>query len=102
MGALWRGDVDAALSMAEGYREQAKNIERLDMLLQYLLDRRPYLADYQTRRITYQYNGSGHVDKANDLNDLIVAQRQKGTGMHWSEDTNDGLAALKTLMLNNG
>ena len=35
-------------------------------------------------------------------NDLIVAQRQKGTGMHWSEQTSDGLAALKTLMLNGG
>jgi hypothetical protein len=99
LGALWRHDVDAALSMAEGYREQAKNLERLDILIQYLLDRRPYLADYHTRRITCQYNGSGHVEKANDL---IVAQRQKNTGMHWSEDTSDGLAALKTLMLNDG
>jgi hypothetical protein len=99
LGALWRRDVDTALSMAEEYRDQAKNLERLDMLMQYLLDRRPYLADYHTRRITCQYNGSGHVEKANDL---MVAQRQKGTGMHWSEDTSDGLAALKTLMLNDG
>jgi hypothetical protein len=99
MGALWRCDVDAALSMAEGYREQAKNLERLDILLQYLLDRRPYLADYHARRITCQYNWSCHVEKDNDL---IVAQRQKNTGMHWSEDTSDGLAALKTLMLNDG
>jgi len=99
LGALWRQEVDAALAMAEAYRDQAKNLERLDILLQYLLDRRPFFADYRTRRITCQYNGSGHVEKANDL---IVAQRQKNTGMHWSENTSDGLAALKTLMLNDG
>ena len=96
---FWRGEVEAALSMAEGYRDQAKNLERLDMLITYLRDRCSYLADYRTRRNTCQYNGSGHVEKANDL---IVAQRQKNTGMHWSEDTSDGLAALKTLMLNDG
>ena len=96
---LWRGEVDAALALVEGYRDEAKNLERLDMLLAYLRDRRPYLADYRTRRNTCKYIGSGHVEKANDLS---VAQRQKNTGMHWSEETSDGLAALKTLMLNGG
>jgi hypothetical protein len=96
---LWHGEVDAALALAEGYRDEAKNLERLDMLLAYLRDRSPYLTDYCRRRNSCEYVGSGHVEKANDL---IVAQRQKGTGMHWSEETSDGLAALKTLMLNGG
>lgn len=96
---LWHGEVDAALLQAEAYRDEAKNLERLDMLLAYLRDRRPYLADYGSRRNSCEYVGSGHVEKANDR---IVAQRQKGTGMHWSEETSDGLAALKTLLLNGG
>jgi hypothetical protein len=33
---------------------------------------------------------------------LIVARRQKHQGMHWSEQTSDSLAALRTLMLNGG
>ena len=40
-----------------------------------------------------------HVEKANDL---IVARRQKNRGMQWSQETSDGLAALRTLMLNGG
>ncbi len=35
-------------------------------------------------------------------NDLLVARRQKNRGMQWSEATSDGLAALRTLMLNGG
>lgn len=97
--ALWTGQVPIALSLLEAYRSQAKNVEQLDELLQYLRDRQPFLPHYAERRRMREYIGSGHVEKANDL---LVAQRQKGLGMHWSEDTSDGLAALKTLMLNGG
>jgi hypothetical protein len=45
------------------------------------------------------YLGGAHAEKANDL---MVARRQKNKGMHWSQDTSDALAALKTLMLNGG
>lgn len=31
-----------------------------------------------------------------------MAQRQKGQGMHWSLETSEALAALRTLMLNGG
>ena len=37
------------------------------------------------------------MEKANDL---LVARRQKGKGMHWSGETSDALAALRTLLLN--
>ncbi len=43
--------------------------------------------------------GGGHAEKAYDL---IVARRQKHNGRHWSEETADSLAALKTLMPNEG
>ena len=31
-----------------------------------------------------------------------MARRQKRGGMHWSLETSDGLAALRTLVLNGG
>lgn len=96
---LWRGDVDEAVQFLHGYREQAKNLEKLDELTNYLKARKPFIPDYQARRRQRQYIGSGHVEKANDL---IVARRQKRKGMHWSLETSDSLAALKTLMLNQG
>ena len=96
---LWHGEVDAAIALLEAYRPQARNVERLEELIQYLRDRQPYLPNDRQRRRDRQYIGSGHAEKANDL---IVAQRQKGAGMHWSLATSDALAALRTLMLNGG
>ena len=96
---LWQGEVDAAIEMLEAYRPQARNLDRLEELLQYLSARRAYIPNYRQRRRECQYIGSAHVEKANDL---LVAQRQKGAGMHWSLQTSDALAALRTLMLNGG
>lgn len=98
-GHLWQGEVDAAIGLLEAYRPQARNHERLAELIAYLRDRQPYIPNYRQRRRERQYIGSGHAEKANDL---IVAQRQKGAGMHWSLETSDALAALRTLMLNGG
>jgi len=96
---LWRGQVDEAIAVLEAYRSQARNEERLDELLVYLRERQPYIENYRERRSEREYIGSGHVEKANDL---IVAKRQKGAGMHWSLESSDALAALRTLMLNGG
>jgi hypothetical protein len=96
---LWHGEVDAAIGVLEAYRPQARNLERLEELLAYLRERQPYIPNYRERRREREYIGSGQVEKANDL---IVAKRQKGAGMHWSLATSDALAALRTLMLNGG
>lgn len=96
---LWRGQVDDALTLLEAYRPQARDSESLDKLITYLTDRRTYLPNYKERRTHQQYIGSAHTEKANDL---IVARRQKHQGMHWSEETSDALAALRTLLLNGG
>jgi hypothetical protein len=96
---LWRGDVAAAIAVLEAYRPKAKNAEVLDTLVAYLGAREAWIPNYRQRRIEQQYIGSGQVEKANDL---IVARRQKGRGMQWSWDTSDALAALRTLMLNQG
>lgn len=97
--ALWQGKVEDAVDLLEAYRSQAKNLEVLDQLQGYLRERRPFIVNYQQRRVSRCYIGSGHVEKANDL---LVAQRQKGQGMHWSEDTSAALAQLRTLLLNGG
>ena len=96
---LWRGLVQDALDILEEYRPQSKNIEKLDELIQYLQKRQAFIPNYRERRSQRQYIGSAHVEKGNDL---IVARRQKHQGMHWSEQTSDALAALRTLVLNGG
>ena len=70
-----------------------------DGLIAYLQARAEWIPNYRQRRREQQYSGSGQVEK---VNDLLVARRQKQRGMQWSEATSDGLAALRTLMLNGG
>jgi len=96
---LWRGDVEGACAFLEAYRPQTRNVEKLDELLAYLRARREFLPNYRQRYTTRQYIGSGHTEK---FNDLLVARRQKGQGRHWSQETSDALAALRTLLLNGG
>jgi hypothetical protein len=96
---LWRGEVAAAIVVLEAYRPQARNTAPLETLIAYLQAREEWIPNYRQRRLDQQYVGSGHVEKANDL---IVARRQKGAGMQWSQETSNALAALRTLMLNNG
>jgi hypothetical protein len=99
VGCLWQGQVAEAITALQAHRPMAKNQDKLDELIGYLQTRAPYIPNYRVRRRECRYIGSGHVEKANDL---LVAQRQKGQGMHWSLQTSDALAALRTLMLNGG
>jgi len=94
---LWRGQVDESVAQLEAYRAECRNEKKLDELIDYLTARKPYIVNYKERRAKRIYIGSGHAEKACDL---IVARRQKHKGMHWSDATADGLAALKTLVLN--
>jgi hypothetical protein len=96
---LWRGQVQEVIDILEAYRPQAKSVEKLDELINYLKNRQMYIPNYRERRVQRQYIGSAHTEKGNDL---IVARRQKHQGMHWSEQTSDALAALRTLLLNGG
>jgi len=96
---LWYGKVADAISLLEAYRPQARNDKKLDELIGYLRKHQEEIPDYNERRVHCQFNGSAHVEKANDL---LVARRQKHKGMHWSLETSDSLCALKTLMMNHG
>ena len=97
LSSLWRGQVDEALARLEDYRPQCRNEQKLDELISYLTARKPYLVNYKDRRARRMYIGSVYAEKACDL---IVSRRQKHKGMHWSRETDDSLAALKTLVLN--
>jgi uncharacterized protein UPF0236 len=96
---LWSGKVAAATEVLRAYRPLARNEEALERFIAYLDARAPWIPNYRQRRIQRKYIGSGHVEKANDV---LVARRQKGRGMHWSEETSNALAGLRTLMLNGG
>ena len=96
---LWAGRVPAAVTYLEQYRGQAKNTAVLEALIAYLQPRAEWIPNYRQRRREQQYIGSGHVEKANDL---LVARRQKNRGMQWSQATSEGLAALRTQVLNGG
>ena len=98
-GHLWNGNVSKAIALLEDYRSQARNADALEELIRTLTERQHLIPNYGECRREREYIGSGQVEKANDL---LVAQRQKGQGMHWSLDTSDALAALKTLLLNGG
>jgi len=99
LGCLWQGEVPEAIAALKAHRPEAKNLAKLDELIGYLQDRAIYIPNYRQRRRECHYIGSGHVEKTNDL---LVAQRQKGQGMHWSLQTSEALATLRTLMLNGG
>ena len=98
-GGQHRGDVDGTCAYLETYRPQARNTEKSDELLAYLRARREFLPNDRQRYTTRRYIGRGHTEK---LNDQPVARRQKGAGRHWSQETSDALAALRTLLLNGG
>lgn len=96
---LWQGEVSAAVTLLEAYRPEARNEGRLDELIVYLQSREESLVNYGERWLKRKYIGSGGVEKGNDV---IVARRMKRKGMHWSLETADSLAALRTLWLNHG
>jgi hypothetical protein len=94
---LWRSDVPGAMGVIGEEVPHARPGSSLPTFGEYLRARQAYIPDYRERWRTCRYIGSGQVEKANDL---LVARRQKGKGMHWSGETSDALAALSTLKLN--
>lgn len=64
---LWRSQVQRALDILVEYRPQAKNLAKLDELINYLTSRQANIPNYRERRAQRQYIGSAHVEKGNDL-----------------------------------
>lgn len=64
---LWGGDVQGAIAVLEAERPEAKNVAKLDELIEYLRVGAPWSPNYRQRRIDRQYVGSAHAEKANEL-----------------------------------
>lgn len=96
---LWGGHADRAIGALAAHRPRAADPEAVDALIAYLRDRSAWIPDYRARRRQRCYIGSGQGEKANDR---LVARRQKNREMQWSARTSDTLAALRTLLLNDG
>ena len=94
---LWRGDVPGAVRVIRHEVPRARPGSMLATFGEYLQARQAYIPNYWERWRACRYIGSGRMEKANDL---VVARRQNGRGMHWSGETSEALAALSTLMLN--
>ena len=96
---LWGGDVSRAVRVLARQRPQAADPAAVDTLTIYLEARAEWIPNYRLRRRQRRFIGNGLGEKANDR---IVARRQKRKGMQWSVETSDALAALRTLLLNDG
>jgi hypothetical protein len=96
---LWAGDVARAVRVLTRQRPQTPAPETVDELSAYLQARAEWIPTYRARRRARRFIGNGLGEKANDR---LVARRQKPTGMPWSVETSDALAALRTLLLNEG
>jgi hypothetical protein len=97
LGALWEGQVDAAVQALREARVGASRPDWIDELINYLEARRPYLADYKARKESGQPLASHRVEK---WNDWAVSGRCKGRGMSWTAEGAVALAVLEAARRN--
>ena len=96
---LWAGNVKGALDYIAGISQKnIKSQEALDSLAGYITRKQEHIPCYAIRKVLGLHNSSNPVEKANDL---IVAHRQKGKGMAWSEEGCHALAAVTVAGINN-
>jgi len=94
---LWHGNADNALARLTALTDKCRNQGKLSELISYIDTRKESIPNYDLRRKKCLYNGSGIVEKANDL---LVARRQKNTSMQWTRRGGDALLAFKTIQFN--
>jgi len=74
-----------------------RHYHRIDDLYRYIKKHRNHILPYALRAELGLRNSSNRVEKANDL---VVAQRQKHSGMSWSNTGSGALAQITTLIIN--
>jgi hypothetical protein len=86
---LWRGETAQAVWLLWGLRSSAKNPQRIDDLMGYLLRKKRVIVNYAVRREQGLWLASTRVEKWNDaaVSERVVAlvARSKHRGMSWSE-----------------
>ena len=96
---LWVGNVKEAISyLNELGGSRIKSNYWLGELTGYLERKEPQIVCYALRQELGFRVSSNRVEKANDL---LVAQRQKHSGMSWSFEGSGSLASIAMVMLNN-
>jgi hypothetical protein len=96
---LWVGNVKEAVAYLNGLDgPQIKNRHWLGELIGYLERKEAQIVCYALRHGLGLRVSSNRVEKANDL---LVAQRQKHSGMSWSFHGSSSLASIAMVMLNN-
>jgi hypothetical protein len=94
INALWKGETDKAIKHLEEI--DAKNLSKQKELLKYFQKNKPYIIDYERRRLANKVIGSGRMEKQNDC---MVSQRQKRKGMSWSKNGSLSLALVTANIL---
>ena len=96
---IWFNQIDKAVDILTSIESQMiRNRKKIIDTIDYLNNRRPYLYNFASRKITGLINSSNRVE---DMNNQIVARRQKNKGMSWSSRGSRGLAVVCTLKVNN-
>ena len=99
MRKIWFNQIDKAIDILYSIDSSIiRNIKKINDTIDYLNNRRPYLYNYAVRKIVGLINSSNRVE---DMNNQVVARRQKKKGMSWSVSGSRGLAHLETLRVNN-
>ena len=99
LSMLWVGNVKESVSYLNGLDgSQVKSSYWLGELTGYLERKEKQIACYALRQGLGLRVSSNRVEKANDL---LVAQRQKHSGMSWSFEGSGSLASITMVMFNN-
>ncbi|MBU5590587.1 hypothetical protein KQI89_02305 [Clostridium sp. MSJ-4] len=96
---LWIGKIDAAIEILRSIAtDKIKSESNIERLIGYFKRNRNYIPCYALRKSLGLRISS---NKAEKVNDLLVATRQKHNGMSWSKDGSVALATIITLYKNN-
>jgi len=96
---LWVGNVEEAISYLSGLDDShIKNSYWFGEFIGYLERKKKQIICYALRHGLSLRISSNRVEKANDL---LVAQRQKHSGMSWSFEGSGNLASITMAILNN-
>ena len=98
LNRLWSDKVDEAIEIVESIpADMIRRKGKVQETIRYLEDRRPYLYNFAARKIVGLINSSNRVE---DMNNQLVAKRQKNKSMSWSAPGSRGLATVTALSVN--
>ena len=98
---LWWGKTDVAIKLLTDLNTNQDIIVnrkvKIDEIIKYLIERKPYICCYGLRRCLHLVNSSNKVESANFL---VTTKRQKHHGMSWGFIGSKAMSTLRALRLN--